>query len=89
MDFQAGKQGIDIRNLPHCVCTRAQDTPGQGRLASFAIDSRVEVAFAKRHEASFGVVRVTRSACAIEQFLQDFEQRAGSEVAGTQHLPPT
>ena len=74
MNFQAGKQGIDIRNLSNCVCPRAQDTPGQGRLASFAIDSRVEVAFAKRHEAPFGLVRVKWSACAIERFLQAFRE---------------
>jgi hypothetical protein len=66
--------------------TRAQDTPSQCHLASFAIDRKVEVPLAKRHEAPFGPIRIKRSVRGIQWFLQHFEKRALGEITGAQNV---
>ncbi len=87
MDLQAGKEGIDVRNLPNRVCPRAQDTPSQRHLASFAIDCRVEIPLAKCHEAPFGLIRSKRPVCGIQRFLQHFEKRNLREITGAHNIP--
>ena|SRR5262245_55095953 len=68
------------------ICTRAPDMPRQCHLASSAIDRRVRVRLAKRHEAPFGPIRIKRSVCGIQRFLQHFENRALGEIAGAHNV---
>src|SRR5712691_9997401 len=87
VDLQAGKEGIDVRNFPNRVCPRAQNTPSQSHLASFAIDCRVEIPLTKRHEAPFGLIRSKRSVRSIQWFLQHFEKRTLGEITGAHNIP--
>jgi hypothetical protein len=52
-----------------------------------AINCRIEVPLAKRHEASFGPIRIKRSIRGIQRFLQRFGKRTLGEITGAHNIP--